>query len=143
MSNTITIELCSEDRTRLDTLIDRIEALATLTSYIMDHGIKAPTKAEEPKETVEAEKTAQDATEEKTPTITPQVEETPTVEEPTATVATKTVSRAELGAKVREMMTTGFKEQTKEIVKSYAPTVPGVPEDKITECYERLVALGG
>ena len=143
MSNTITIELCAEDRARLDRIADRLEAQIALAQYIIDNGTVAPTKKDEPKEAVEAEKTTQDATEETTPTITPQVEEKPTAEEPTKAAPTKTVSRAELGAKVREMMTKGFKEETKAIVKDYAPTVPGVPEDKVTECYERLAALEG
>ena len=89
----------------------------------------------------EAVNNAQDAPKENTPTTNQVKEETPTQTEETK--PTKAVSRTELGAKVREMMTKGFKEETKAIVKEYAPTVPGVPDDKVSECYERLVALEG
>lgn len=161
MSNHITIELCAEDRARLDSLNERIEALIDLAQYALDHGVPTKTKAtaeltdpikkalaevvESSKPTLEevaeAEKSTQDEPKEETPTITPTEEETPKEEacEPPAPV--RTVTRAELGTKVRELMTKGFKEPVKEIVKCYATTVPGVPEDKVTECYERLVAL--
>ena len=162
MSNTITIELCAEDRARLDRVANLMEAQITLTQFIIDNAGEKPKPTEQDEdikkiatealakvapifdEGTEAEKTAQDATEKTTPTVTPQTEETPTVkEEPKPTEAKRVVSRTELGAKVREMMTKGFKEETKAIVKDYAPTVPGVPEDKVTECYERLSALEG
>ena len=154
--NTIVIELCAEDRARLDAITARLEALATQTQFLIEKQFDNKTKeeniADDLRKALEdaindvkpsVVETAQEDTKETTPTITPQVEETPKKEEPKPTVATKTVSRAELGAKVREMMTKGFKEETKAIVKDYAPTVPGVPEDKVTECYERLVALEG
>ena len=150
MSNTITIELCAEDRARLDRIADRLEAQIALTQYMMDNGEPQPAKAAEPDELtaklqaiVDGAKTEPKAEEEQTPTITPPTEETPTESEPTATVDEITVTRADLGTKVRELMTSGYKEQVKEIVKSYAPTVPGVPEDKVAECYKRLVALEG
>ena len=38
-------------------------------------------------------------------------------------------------------MTKGLREQVKAVIQSYAPTVPGVPGDKLNECYEKLVAL--
>ena len=162
MSNTITIELCAEDRKRLDTIIDALLAQIERTDYTIDRLFskgnqtepadevtKALAKAiEESKpsleEVAEATKNAQEATEENNPPTIPTKDETPTQAEKTEpTKATREVSRAELGAKVREMMTKGFKEETKAIVKDYAPTVPGVPEEKVAECYERLVALGG
>lgn len=150
MSNTITIELCAEDRARLDRIADRLEAQIQLTQYLLDHGVSQPKQTEPDELTaklqaiVDGAKNATEEAEEITPPTTHETEEQPTqAEEPPATASIQQVSRAEFGAKVREMMTKGFKEQTKAIVQEYAPTVPRVPEDKVTECYNRLVALEG
>lgn len=141
MSNHITIELCAEDRARLDRLAEALEkSCSTKTVEQTDDPVEKALKAALDRASKAPESHAETA-EEQTPTTTPQTEEKPTREETEPTAPIKTVTRAELGTKVREMMTKGFKEQTKEIVKSYAPTVPGVPEDKVAECYARLVAL--
>lgn len=155
MSNHITIELCAADQARIDKLIDRLEAVADLTVALIDT-MQPPTvtmpmpEVIEPdeltkklQEVVDRAKNATEAAEAQTLTTTPPEEETPTAAEATQPTPTKTVTRNELGAKVRELMTKGFKEETKAIVRDYAQTVPGVPEDKVAECYERLVALEG
>ena len=154
MSNKITIELCTEDRARLDRILGGLEALATQAQFIIEKGFdkpiqtdpnedirKALTEAIEKskptlEEVAEATKNATEEAEKTTLPITPITEETKPTE-------ARVVTRTELGTKVREMMTKGFKEQTKAIVKEYAPTVLGVPDDKVTECYDRLVALEG
>ena len=163
MSNNITIELCAEDRARLDRLYQVIEAQINVTQYLLDYGIPTMPRKEvevtDPikkalaeviegakpslEEVAEAVNSTQDEPKEETPTTTTAEEEKPTDEacEPPAPV--RTVTRAELSTKVRELMTKGHKEQVKEIVKCYATTVPGVPDDKVTECYDRLVALEG
>ena len=73
--------------------------------------------------------------------IQPVAEEATEEAEPITSEPVKTVDRAELRAKVIELSAKGFKEQTKEIVRAYAQTVTSVPEDKVAECYEKLVAL--
>lgn len=153
MSNIITIELSAEDRARIDRLIAAVEKRTVQVESALEQKYNIKTEpTDDPVEKAlkaaldkasKATESHAETTEEQTPTITPQTEEKPTREEPEPTAPIQTVTRAELGAKVREMMTKGFKEQTKEIVKSYAPTVPGVPEDKVAECYARLVALEG
>lgn len=147
-------ELCAEDRARLDKTNELLAAFIYIVETKLDERRAnkctsscntCSTKCGEPDELTkklqEALNTAQEAPKENTPSTNPPIEEKPTEE--AETKPTKVISRAELGAKVREMMTKGYKEQTKAIVKEYAPTVPGVPEDKVTECYERLVALEG
>lgn len=109
MSNRITIELCAEDRERLDRLTAALERRSC---------DKCVTTAIE--------------------VLKPQTEAKPPSEEPKPT---KTVDRAELRAKVIELSAKGFKEQTRDIVRAYAQTVTTVPEDKLGECYEKLVAL--
>lgn len=149
MPNHITVitELCAEDRAR----IDKTNELLTAFKYLIETKLDKYLADQKPtltlhqdditKKLQEAVNNAQDAPKENTPTTNQVKEETPTQTEETK--PTKAVSRTELGAKVREMMTKGFKEETKAIVKEYAPTVPGVPDDKVSECYERLVALEG
>lgn len=161
MINHITIELSTEDRERLDRIADHLAVLVDKAQIIIRNGYAPTPKAEEPtqddiaqaltkvlneaqtkkEEATEPPKNAQEEPKENTPSTNPSIEETPT--QATQTKPEKVISRAELGAKVRELMTNGYKEQTKAIVKEYAPTVPGVPEDKVTECYYRLVALEG
>lgn len=157
MSNTITIELCAEDRARLDRLAEALERKAcdkcvtTSMAYV-----KATTEPEQDEiqqklaetlakagESVEPPKNATETAEDSTPSTTPPDEEKPTQKEPTEVESTKTVGRAELRAKVIELSAKGLKEQTREIVRSYAQTVNDVPKDKVTECYEKLVALEG
>ena len=117
MSNRITIELCAEDRARLDRLAEALERGACkecATPEVKPEVVTEPETAEAP------------------------------VEEPTAeTESIPQVSRAELRAKVIELSAKGLKEQTKEIVQAYAPTVASVPDDKITECYQKLATLEG
>lgn len=143
MSNHITIELCAEDRARLDRLAEALEKSCKVTTVEQKEDPVQKALADALDKASKATESHADTTEEQTPTITPTADEKPTREEPEPTAPIQTVTRAELGTKVREMMTKGFKEQTKEIVKSYAPTVPAVPEDKVAECYAKLVALEG
>lgn len=161
MSNTIVIELCPEDRARLDRLAEALErktcdkCVATTMEFAKLRVEPKPesdpvqkalaetlAKAEE---TVEAPKNALEETETSTPTTTPPEEEKTTAEEPTPMEPTKTVTHAELKAKVIELSAKDLKlkAQAREIVLGYAPTVGGVPEDKLNECYEKIVALEG
>ena len=103
--NKITIELCAEDRARLDRLTAALESKAcescvteTIESKVIEEEIAEPTP-------------------------------------------TKTIERSELRAKVIALSAKGLKEQTRDIVQAYAPTVAAVPDDKMSECYEKLVAL--
>ena len=176
MSNIITIELCAEDRARLDRLAEALERKAC--DKCVQTAIEAmkcnaqPTNEPEAvdpvqkalaetmsavSDPVEAPRNTTEATETSTQPTTPLEEEKPTAEEPVASLEeekpmaeepviptpTRVVDRSELRAKVIELSAKGFKEQTRDIVRSYAQTVTAVPEDKITECYEKLEALEG
>lgn len=157
MSNTITIELCAEDRARLDRLAAALErrtcdqCVTTAMAYVKATSEPKPetdpiqeklaetlAKAEE---TVEAPKNATEQVETSTLTTTPPTDEEPTQEEPAKAEPTKTVDRTDLRAKVIELSAKGLKEQVKEIVRAYAQTVTDVPEDRVSECYMRLVGL--
>ena len=124
MSNHITIELCAEDRARLDRLAEALEKRTCdkCVTTAIDYLKSVPQQESEP--TVE----------------TPEPE---APKEAPAQKELKKVDRAELRAKVIELSAKGFKEQTKEIVRAYAQTVTAVPEEKVAECYDKLVALEG
>lgn len=124
MSNTITIELCAEDRARLDRLAEALERKACdkcVTSAIQ----LFKGEAEAPKAPTEVKEAPTEPAE-----VTP---ETPT----------RTVDRAEMRAKVIELSAKGLKDQVRDIITAYAPTVKDVPDDKLVECFDRLVALEG
>ena len=124
MSNTITIELCAEDRARLDRLAEALERKSCdkcVTSAIQ----LFKGEAEAPKAPTEVKEAPTEPAE-----VTP---ETPT----------RTVDRAEMRAKVIELSAKGLKDQVRDIITAYAPTVKDVPDDKLVECFDRLVALEG
>ena len=119
MSNKITIELCAEDRARLDRLAEALEKRACDTCVTS----ATETTKEEVKDSVADE------------------EETTAAEDVTKSEPEKTVDRAVLRAKVIELSAKGLKEQTRDIVRAYAQTVTSVPDDKVAECYEKLLKL--
>lgn len=156
MSNTITIEFCAEDRARIDRLIAAVEKRTVQVESALEQRYSIKTETEQDpmqralaealskaERAQEAAETPTDAQEEQPAATEPTAEETPTGEAVAAPTTTRTVTRAELRTKVVELSAKGLKEQARQIVTEYAPTVPGIPEDKITECYDRLVALGG
>ena len=160
MSNTITIELCTEDRARLDRLANALEALQPPTIHcsmpipekpdpdqltIDDVQQQLAETLARANEAVEAPKNATEETETSTPTTTPITEEEPKSEEIAQPEPTKKVTHADLKAKVIELSAKDLKlkAQARDIVRSYAPMVKDIPEDKLTECYERLEALEG
>ena len=138
MSNTITIELCAEDRARLDRLTEALERRTCdkCVTAAIDY-VKQATP------TAEAPTIAQDEPTQAPPTTTPPAEEKATGEEHAPTQTAPTVDRASLRAKVIALSANGLKAQARDIVMSYADTLKDVPDDKVAECYERLVALEG
>lgn len=157
MSNTIVIELCAEDRARLDRLAEALErkacdkCVATAMEFMKaaqpniepDPIAEAARKALGLAGTQESPVEPQEEAEAPTLTTTPPEEEKPTDEEPAAEPTAPTVDRADLRAKVIELSAKGLKEQVRDIVRAYAQTVTEVPEDKVTECYNKLAALEG
>lgn len=160
MSNNITIELCAEDRARLDRLAVALEAMQSWNNRncqacvekvieVAKTGLK-PAAPEEPKDELQERlaSTIQEAAEfvgtDRT-AISAETQESPapTITPTTEDYAAPNVDHAELRAKVIELSAKGLKEQTRDIIRSYAATVKDVPEDKLSECYEKLVALEG
>jgi hypothetical protein len=132
--NNIIIELCAEDRARLDRIaeaLDDINARNRQKTIIME-----PDKVTiKPTESTPAAPQSEPAAE---PVQTP-AEEPKAKEEPKA----PTVSVAELQAKVVELVSAGKRDAVKAIVNEYAERVGDIPEDKRHEAMQKLEALEG
>lgn len=154
MSNNITIELCVEDRARIDRLIAALERLQ-FTERIATEKAEVPQPDDVQKALAETLKKAEEASasqspknavqEEEAPALptTPPEEETPEGEKPTQTDEAKKVSRADVRAKFVELSGKGKKEEAKAIIQAYAPKVPDLPEDKLEEILDKLNKLEG
>lgn len=123
--NTITIELCQEDRNRLDTLL--AVALELAGKHVNEVAPVAPYEAA-------------DAAPEVAAVTAPAEPETPVevAEAPTAPKYTMT----DVQQLVVSLSAAGKKDQVREIVKAYAERVTRIPEDKFGEVMDKLNALG-
>ena len=123
MTGTITLELCAEDRARLDRLAAALESAARKEAPDAVTGLpEVKTEEQEVKTDVPWETKAADPE--------PKTEE-------------KTVTMDHLKALVQELAapSTGKFEQVKMIVKHFAPKVSQIEEADWPACYEMLMAL--
>ncbi len=126
--NTITIELCKEDRQRLD------EVIAFLGMIVAEQkGQPLPAPLKEAIEHPVIETTAH---------LEP-VEETPAAPAPDPIPEVKPVSLAEFQKAVTMACAKGPKQKAaaKEIINKYAASVSAVPEDKRAEAMAELVKI--
>ena len=160
MSNTITIELCAEDRARLDRLAAALETRATQaetalaimteeTTYtpaadpIQEQLAAVIASASTP---TESPTEATEATEVETIPIPLPEEEAPTVAEETAPAEAPkpAVTLEQIQQKVVQLAA-GFggskKAKVREIINAYAKKVTDLPEDKWAEVWAQLTAL--
>lgn len=126
MSNTIIIELCQEDRQRLDEIIAGLAKIAGAAA------------AEAAPLIAEAVATVAAAAEHP-------VEEPPAEPEPVEEPEQPKYTKEEVQAKVQKLAKPGNpkREQAKAIVKSYAAKVSDIPEDKFPEVMAKLAELEG
>ena len=159
MSNTITIELCAEDRARLDAILKALvhqHDCNSRTQMLLDHIKKIETAtntatedAEQPQEPAKAPSQPVTPPEEEKPAEAAPAEfpigETPFDEpepsEPEQEAAK--VDRADVQRLVVDLSAAGKKTEVKEIVMAYADRVSAIPEDKLAEVFEKLNKLGG
>ena len=130
--NTITIELCAEDRARLDSLLAKLDSC--IGEFVpsgeghTDYGYKS--------QGVEYA-TQDEAAEAK-------LEEIPEpYSEPCPFETAPAVTRADVQQKVVALSAAGKKEKVRAVVNAYAAKVSGIPEDKLAEVLEKLNALEG
>lgn len=142
----IITELCPEDRARVDRLTAALEALQPTTFHVDDPIQKALAEQVAKSEKNPAQSPAEPAGAAKAETpATPQPEaEQPTAAEPDPVAEAKPAPTvAELQQKVIALVNKGKKADVSAIVKSYAATVSGIPEDKRAEVLDKLNALEG
>ena len=132
MSNRITIELCAEDRKRIDELIGFAGWIASEMKN--NPGLKVVEPAEEhPVDAV-----APHGDPEPVATVS-EVEKVETTEK------VYKVTKEDIMAKVQALAAPNNpkREQAKAIVKSYGAKVSDIPEDKYDEVMDKLVELEG
>lgn len=146
----MTVELCPEDRARLDAIIDGLGALKLQSQNTIepDDAQKALAAVLEKKNAAptEAPKNAQDAPETlEHPTLDP-FPEMPTAQEKQneapAEKAKPKVSMEILRSLAITLSAAGKKDQVREIVHAHASKVTDLPENVWGEVYEKLDALG-
>ena len=124
--NRIIIELCAEDRARIDRLTEALEGRVPVLVTQEPLSAPGPVEPEQP-EIVQAQ-------EEEAPA--------PAVEEPAAPEA-PSVTKPDVQRKVVELSAAGKKAEVREIITAYATKVSDIPEDKTTEVWQKLTALEG
>lgn len=126
----VTIELCAEDRARLDNILEALRGAAVVPCV----------EAEKVANTEKAAKVAP-APAEAAPveTVTPE----PAKEEPKQAETVPEVTAAELQSKVVQLVGAGKKNEARAIVTEYAKSVSEIPAEKRAEVLKRLNALEG
>ena len=130
--NTITIELCAEDRARLDKILAALEGrpnCTTCAQQIVDYVSGAT-------DTEAAEAKMADIPE-------PYTEPTPFEEPAPAEPVDFGKLRDDVRQKVVELSANGKKAQVRDIIKAYAANVTTLPDDKLSEVMAKLTALEG
>lgn len=136
--NTITIELCTEDRARLDAILDalqkaspRCDNCVKLVNDLCAAKGSTPAPAEAP------------AVQE--PTNTQPEPEKPTEPEPEndSPAPVPEVTVGDIRSKYMSLATTPKKEEARMLIKLYADKITDIPEDKIAEVLQKLAALEG
>ena len=133
--NHITIELCQEDRQRLDAILAALEKVAARDCSKCAESVAFFTASQ-------LQQPAQVPVAEPQPTVDTTPEEKPA--EPQETAKTEpTVSKADIQKKVVALSAAGKKDAVKSIVTTYATKVSDIPEDKLNEVWQKLTALEG
>lgn len=135
-NNLITIELCAEDRARLDKLTAFLEKRIGQVDEL--YGKELPNRTDpEPAEAEPAEATQ--------PEPTPAAEAEPVKDapnKPTEATAPQ-VTIEDIRGKVLALTGAGKKDEVRAIIHQYATKVPDIPEDKRAEVLEKLTKLEG
>ena len=158
---TVNVELCAEDRARLDKIISLLETRSAQAQVDLEakYGKQDESKVSEfiaktlaedtvtqmAREALEGSKTAQD--EPKVPdhpTLDPFPEVSTVTEEEEPTKAEPTISATDLQQLVIALCRAGKKDKVREVISTYGvATVAAVPEGKRTEVFRKLKMLEG
>lgn len=127
---TITIELCAEDRARLDGILEAltqhnckgcVEAAVNYTTAQMAAPVEPVAEAKEE----------------------PKAEPAPEPEQPAVKEDAPAVSLSDIQQKVVTLSAAGKKAQVRDIITAYASRVSAIPEDKVNEVWAKLAELEG
>lgn len=160
----LTVELCAEDRARLDNLLSLLTTSVAQQQLVVEAMFDKQDEAKTKdflskafnlaKETLneEAPKIAQDAPKAtdhptldpfpETPTAKAEANEEPVKEEPVKEEK-PAVTMDMLRSKAITLAAAGKKDQVRDVVHPYAPKVTELPEDKWGKVYAKLCALEG
>ena len=130
--NTITIELCKEDRQRLDVISDTLELIRLALTNAGTPFPVAPVAAQDAP-AVEAKETP----------IPDSEPVAATQDAPEAVPEASPVERSAIQRKVVELSVAGKKADARAVVMAYATNVSGIPEDKLAEVWAKLTKLEG
>lgn len=120
----VTVELCPEDRGRLDAIL----------SALQNAGTPYPAPAVSPDTPV-----IEDIHTASTPASKPEKQ---TAEPTIGPSDSAQITAADIQRKVVALSAAGLKDEVKAIVKAYAVKVTAIPEDKRAEVWEKLSKLG-
>lgn len=139
MSNTITIELCAEDRARLDHINVNLTELImrVMDNQAPDMGEVLQKAAPELAEKLAAQHPVADPFKE-----LPKAEPVPFEQEAPKQEAPQ-YKLEDIQQKVVALSASGKKAEVREIVKSYAEKVSAIPADKFGEVMAKLIGLEG
>lgn len=136
MSNIITIELCAEDRARLDKILEALGHLEPKCDKCMGTVLATLEEAQEAPQPPQEEPKKAEAN-----------KSTPEQEKPQETAKTKptapTVTLEQIQQKVVQLAASGKKTEVKEIINRHARKVSEIPMDKLGEVWQALIALEG
>ena len=132
--NTIIIELCQEDRARLDKIIEALEQSHTIAVNSVS---AAPNvESDEPKTETEEPMEGQVTVEE----IVETTKQISTVEAPVEEPI-KVVSLSDIQKKVVELSAAGKKAEVRDIITKYANRVSAIPAEHTAEVWDQLIGL--
>ena len=121
INGNIPVQLCEEDRRRLDVISDTLELIRL--------AITKSTAVPLPQADPEADFAPEEA-----PAAPQEAKDEPSV---------PWVTMADIQKKVVDLTTAGKKPAVKKLLQKYAPKVTAIPEDKFAEVLEKLTELEG
>ena len=133
----LTVELCAEDRARLDNILAAVKNSNPLTRAAT--AITNMAKSVQDAATAEAAQNAPHPVEPEKPNDNPPRSEEPATIKPAQPA--KAVSEAELRSLVQELLAAGKRDAVFSIIQKYAHKVSDVPEEKRPEAMELLKAV--
>ena len=133
--NTITIELCAEDRARLDNILAALRSTVVLPA-VEAEAVAPAQEAPAPAEELPFKPEPQKQTKK-------QEAPAPAAPEPKPAEAAPEVDTATLQSKVVQLVNAGKRDEAKAIILEYASCVSQVPAEKRAEVLNRLSKLEG